>query len=90
MTMSTVLNLEKYKSLFKDDASFRQFAELIENATEGNVMRLVLCGDEILTALISAEEAQERLQDRIAKRLAKDPTTLDKLKERLESDDIVP
>ncbi len=88
--MSTVFNLEKYKKLFKDEASFREFADVIEGATDGNVMRLVLCGDNIVSALISAEDAQERLRDRIAKRLSKDPAVLDKLKDRLESNDIVP
>ena len=87
--MSTVLVLDKYKNLFKDEQAFRQFADILEGATADNVMRLVLCGEEVVGAFISPGDAQERLRERIMKRLAKNPAVLDTLKSRLESDEIV-
>lgn len=87
--MATVLSLEKHKDLFKSDETLRQFAKILEAAVEGDAMRLVVLGEELVGALVSPEDAQERLRERIVKRLASNPAILDKLRDRLESDDIV-
>lgn len=86
---ATVFMLDKYKELFKDESSFQKFAVIVQEATEEKNMQLVLFGESILGALISAEDAQENLRARIVKRLKNNPAILDKFGQRLESEDIV-
>jgi hypothetical protein len=87
--MSTVLLLDKHKALFKDDESFLQFAQILEASIARDEMRIVLHGEQVVGALISVEEAQVRLRDRIMKRLSTNPASLARLAERLASEDIV-
>jgi hypothetical protein len=84
-----LLILDKHKALFKDDQAFQAFARLLEEATAGDAMPLVICDDNLVGALVSQREAGDRLRERIIKRLVKNPASLDVLKARLESDDIV-
>lgn len=87
--MSTVFILDKYKSLFKDEEAFRQFAQEFGGTGKESAMRLVLINEEAVGAFIPLEEAMERLRDRIVLRLAKNPDALDLLKTRLQSENIV-
>jgi hypothetical protein len=87
--MATILNLDKWKSLFKDDQAYKQFTGLLEEAAEDTSVRLLVSDDRVLLGLVSPEEAQNRLRDRIMQRLAEKPEILDRLKERLESDNLV-
>lgn len=87
--MSTVFILDKYKPFFKDEESYRQFAREFSGAGKESAMRLVLVNEEAVGAFISLDEAMERLRNRIVLRLAKNPDTLDLLKNRLQSEDIV-
>ena len=88
--MSTVLNLEKHKGLFKDEEAFRQFTEILASAAECESPQLVVCGEEVVGAFVSPDDAQERMRERIMRNLAKNPGRLDLLRARLESDDLVP
>jgi hypothetical protein len=88
--MSDVLILEKHKDLFKDDEAVRKFARLLREATQGRTMQLLLFDENLLGAIISTAEAQTHLRERIAARLVQDPKSLEVLKERLKSEDLVP
>ncbi|HEY7155981.1 MAG TPA: hypothetical protein VH575_18600 [Gemmataceae bacterium] len=88
--MSDVLILEKHKDLFKDDEAVRKFARLLREATQGRAMQLLLFDENLLGAIISTEAAQAHLRERIAARLVQDPKSLEVLKERLKSEDLVP
>jgi hypothetical protein len=88
--MSDVLILEKHKELFKDDEAVRKFARLLKDATRSRTMQFLLFDEQLVGAIISTSEAQDRLRQRIAARLVQDPRSLDVLKERLESDDLIP
>ncbi|HEY7425426.1 MAG TPA: hypothetical protein VH682_14440 [Gemmataceae bacterium] len=87
--MSTVFILDKYKQFFKDEESFRQFAQELSGTGKESAMRLVLINEEAVGAFIPLDEALESLRNRIVLRLAKSPDTLDLLKNRLQSEDIV-
>ncbi|MBA4067553.1 MAG: hypothetical protein C0501_28360 [Isosphaera sp.] len=82
--MNTVINLEKYKGLFKDAAAFEQFAAKLEEAAGNSAM--VFCGEELYGAFVSPEEAEERLRSKIIRRLAKNPALLDSIKDSLEDE----
>ncbi len=86
---SDVLILEKHRELFKDDESIQKFVRLLQESTQNKEMQLVLYGESLVGALISTEEAKNRLHERIAKRLTLNPGSVEALKERLQSDDIV-
>jgi precorrin-6x reductase len=87
--MSTVLILDKYKPLFKDEKAFQEFVQVLGGTGEAQALRLILLGEETVAALVSLDEAMERLRDRIVLRLAKSPGAIDLLKSRLQSEDIV-
>lgn len=87
--MSAVLILDKYKELFKDEASFKKFAEVLGRAGQEDDLKFVLYDESLLVGLISIDEAEGKLKDRILRRLSKNPDIMDRLRERLESDDIV-
>lgn len=87
--MSDVLSLEKHRDLFKDDEAVRKFAKVLEEATAASEMRLLLFDERIVGAIVSTAEAQDRLRQRIVTRLARDQASLETLKDRLESDDLV-
>jgi hypothetical protein len=52
-------------------------------------MPLLICDEALLGAVISPDEAGDRLRGQIIKRMATNPATLETLKSRLESDDLV-
>ena len=67
--MPAVLNLNKYRELFKDDASFKKFAVALASACRED-MSFVLYDESFLVVLISVEEAEENLKMRILRRLS--------------------
>ena len=84
-----VIALDKQKALFRDAAAFEQFVQVLREAIKDDSMPLVVSGEELLFTAVSREMAQHLLADRILNRLCEDPELLSKLKDRLESDDII-
>lgn len=87
--MPKILNLDEYKSLFKDDASYQQLIRAFDGALEEDDTPLVLAEGEFLFAAVGGQDAQHLLCDRIVERLAKNPGVIEKLKTRFESEDLV-
>lgn len=63
---SRVIVLEKYKSLFKDDESFKTFAQRIR---EVNGESLIVLDDAVIGSVLPGEEASRRAKRRIIKTL---------------------
>jgi hypothetical protein len=87
--MSDVLILDKHKDLFKDEESLQKFAKVLQEATQDQEMLLVLFGERLMGAIISLAEAQKRLRERITIRLRNNPGSIETLRDRLQSDDVV-
>jgi hypothetical protein len=88
--MAAVVILDKHKDLFKNEEAFRTFARVLKEAVSNDAMPLVIYDDSLVGALLSPDEAEERLRGRIMKRVAAaSPGLLDTLRSRLESDDLV-
>ncbi len=81
--------LDEHKSLFKDEASYRQFVKLLRSTISQNTMPLILADRELLFTAVSPDATKEILSERILKRLWENPDLLDELTSRLESDEIV-
>ncbi|QDU36356.1 hypothetical protein Mal4_06410 [Maioricimonas rarisocia] len=82
------LNLETYRNLFPDDASFNQFVERIVSDLQFD-LRPIMVGEKMLGLTLSPEGAKDVLYERMVSRMAKDPSVLSDLADRLENDDIV-
>jgi hypothetical protein len=85
----TALQLEKFAGLFKDAASFQQFTAALVEAADTESGKLLLVGEEVVGELVSPITAAERLRDSVLRKLVKNPATIEKLIQRLESEDLV-
>ncbi len=84
-----LMNLEKQKSLFKDEAAFVEFVRSWREAVKQSQMQVVMVNDEVLCTAVSPESTKQLLSERILRRFAENPELLNELKDRFESDEIV-
>ena len=84
-----IIELDKQKALFRDEAAFEELLQIFRRALEKEAMPLVVSGDEVLFVAVSREFIQQLMADRILKRFPEKPGMLSDLRNRLESDDIV-
>ncbi|MFG0297661.1 MAG: hypothetical protein ACF8PG_17280 [Maioricimonas sp. JB045] len=82
------LNLETYRNLFPDDASFDRFVERLVSDLQFD-LRPIMVDGRMLGLTLSPEGAKDVLYDRMVSRMAKDPSVLSDLADRLENDEIV-
>lgn len=88
-TPISALQLDKFAPLFKDPVSFQQFTAALVEAADTPSGKLLLAGEQIVGELVSPVVAEERLRTAVLNKLLRSPATVDKLIERLESDDLV-
>ncbi len=85
---STILNLEQYVHLFRDERSCQEFASVITGVQKAG-LRVIVFHDQVIGATLSAEGAKEVLYQRLVKQLSENPDTIEKLAKRLNEDSIV-
>ncbi len=85
---STILNLEQYAHLFRDEKSCQEFASVMTGEQKAG-LRVILFHDQVIGAALSAEGAKEVLYQRLVKQLSENPDTIEKLAKRLNEDSIV-
>lgn len=87
--MSTeVINLDGYKTLFRDENAFQEFARVLGSDLRQD-LRPIICNQQVIGAALSAEGTKEILYDRLVKRITEKPEFLSELADRIEHDDIV-
>lgn len=87
--MSTeVINLDGYKTLFRDENAFQEFARVLGAGLRQD-LRPIICNQQVIGAALSAEGTKDILYDRMVKRIAERPELLSELADRIEHDDIV-
>jgi hypothetical protein len=80
----TILDLGRYRDLFRDDAAFDQFVALIVTRMVTNSIAVVANGDVALATLFPATQARDAFQLQIAAKLARSPDLAKELKELAE------
>lgn len=81
--------LDAHRNLFRDNAAFDQFVALFQEDPNHPGFTPVWAKQKHLTILLSPTNAKELVQDRMLRRMLEQPSLLDEMKNRLESDDIV-
>lgn len=81
--------LDEQKDLFRDEAAYKKFIRVFDEALQKNEMPMVLSGNEFLFLAMSSECAQQLMVDRILKRFGDNPKLLSELKNRISHDEIV-
>lgn len=81
-------NLDEYKPLFRDELSFQEFATALKKGLEQD-LRPIVCGEQVLGSVLSAQGTKDVLYDRLIKRITERPSFLDELTDRIENDEIV-
>ena len=79
--------LDSFKSLFKDEGAFREFATNLESALEGGATPFLSSG-KIIGVSVSKEAGKKLLCDHIITQWIKDPTHLKRLAESLEEEPV--
>ena len=59
--------LEKYKKLFKDEESFKEFVDRLCASQTGET--LVTLGDKVIVSVLPGKETDRRLRRRLVKKL---------------------
>lgn len=85
-TATIILN--EYTAYFRDDDAFHQFVERFTEDLDHDMRPIVVDG-RIIGATLSAAGAKEFLGERLEQRIIEDPSILDRLKKRMENDEIV-
>jgi hypothetical protein len=85
----SVLVLEQYKSLFRNEESFNQFISLLEESGSRAETVPVWGKSRHLATLVSPSDAKTLVQERILRRIIENPGLLDEVRDRLENDPIV-
>ena len=88
-TTISALQLDKFAPLFKDPASFLQFTTALIEAADTQSGKLLLASEQVVGELASPVVAAERLRAAVLNKLLRNPATVEKLIERLDSDDLV-
>lgn len=66
-----------------------ELAKKIEAALKGDSVAAVTAGGKLVATLMGPQAVRDAVHLRVLQRLATDPDTIDKLKKRFESDDLV-
>ncbi|NQV27299.1 MAG: hypothetical protein HQ518_23375 [Rhodopirellula sp.] len=82
------IQLENFKSLFKDDDAFTKFVELFGESIQYD-LRPIICGQRVIGATLSADGTKDVLYDRMVKRMVDSPDILNELVSRIEEEEIV-
>ncbi len=80
------IKLDEYRHLFRDDAAFAEFAELLRGAMAADFRPIVANGNMIGTVL-SAAGSKSVLGDRILRRIERNPEVIDELLNRLDEEE---
>lgn len=81
--------LDAHRNLFRDDAAFDQFVALFQEDPSHPGFTPVWAKQKHLTILVSPTNAKKLVQDRMLQQMIEQPSLLDEMKTRLESDDVV-
>ena len=82
-----VIDLGRFKHLFKDESSYEEFVTGLRESLRYD-LRPIMSNSEAVTSL-SAEGIKDVLYDRFARALSRNPSLIDKLTERIQDDEIV-
>ena len=82
------LVLDEYRNLFRDDSCFDHFVKSVSDRLEQDLLPIIL-KERVLGAILSPEATKEMLYERMIRRISQSPEILDKLKDRIENDEIV-
>jgi hypothetical protein len=83
-----VINLYKFKFLFRDDAAYEEFIGVFRESLRYD-LRTIMSKDEVLGLSLSDEGAKEVLYSRLARAISRNPELVDKLAARIEDDEVV-
>ena len=84
-----ILQLRKYKTLFRDDAAYATFISAVRSVADPAVISVLLDDEQPICGVVSTQDAQDAMRMRILSRLMEDPKTLDEIRRRLEDDKMV-
>ena len=79
----TILSLETYRHLFKDENALEAFATVLDASTKDDETPLVVFRNKHILTALSPEAAEKFLSDRILRRIVEKPELLEKLTKRL-------
>jgi hypothetical protein len=82
------INLDEYKNLFRDDASFDRFVAMLKGASGSSTLP-IFSGRQLLGGIASPLAMKEYLSERFLKRIAEKPELLEEIADRLENDEVV-
>ena len=86
---SPAIILDEHKGLFKDEASYARFIDILRSSITSDTMPIVLAEHELLFTAVPPGATKDILAERIVRRLWENPGLLDDIRDRLENDDIV-
>ena len=84
----TAFTMEAHRALFRDDASFCAFVDAIKSASRTD-LSLIFAGQEIIGAVLSPKAAKKVLSERMVLSIAKNPSLLSEIADRIVNDEIV-
>src|SRR5258708_522870 len=82
------LVLENFRKLFRDEASYRSFKGKLADSLRAGFSP-VLADGKILGLAVSNENGKELIYQSVTEQWVKNPSSLDKLRQSLESEDLV-
>jgi len=85
--MFNVLDLDQFRSLFRDEHSFNQLAEAVRSSCQEG--RPIVLERKVIGSTMSAPRTKKMLAERFVQRAIQRPELLDELAERLSSDEVV-
>ena len=85
----TILNLDKFRADFANDAAFQRFVNELRQDLGSNGLNALFCGSELVGAVLSPTAAQESLCAKLREKLIASPKVLTEILDSLKSDDIV-
>lgn len=85
--MFNVLDLDQFRSLFRDEQSFHQLAEAVRLSCEEG--RPIILEHKVIGSTMSAPRTKKMLAERFVQRAIQRPELLDELAQRLASDEFV-
>ncbi len=84
-----ILQLRKFKDLFRDDAAYAAFISAMRDIADPGVISVLLDDEQPICGVVSTQDAQDALRTRIVSRLMENPQGLDEIRKRLEDDRMV-
>ena len=84
----TGIVLDEFKQLFRDEASYAEFAGCMKKASQHD-LAAIFSGNELIGTFLSPQATKDVLYERMLKRIAEKPELLAEIASRLQEDDIV-